>query len=142
MIKIIMCVHMCVRVCKLCECVLMYLFPLVYILFYIKEAEHHVSMWLRMTNLLSLSTAMQLSIAWPGPCFPAFLTQATVLPAKLPTLPKWSSHFQGERLHGITHFVLGITFSLLVWLLGWTWLAGSRGDRWRPLDSLTHVERL
>lgn len=42
--------------------------------------------------------------------------QAGVLPAKPSPLPKWSSHFQGEWLHGITHFVLGITFSLPVWL--------------------------
>lgn len=45
-------------------------------------------------------------------------TEASGLPAKLSLPPKWSSHFQGERLHGITHFVLGITFSLPVWLPG------------------------
>lgn len=43
-------------------------------------------------------------------------TQADCLPSKLPQLPKWSSHFQGERPYGITHFVLGITFSQPVWL--------------------------
>lgn len=61
-------------------------------------------------------------------------TQASGLPAKLPPLPKWSSHFQGERLHGITHFVLGITFSLPVWLSGMDmagWLEGETdGGRW------------
>lgn len=54
-------------------------------------------------------------------------THASGLSAKLPLLPKWSSHFQGERLHGITHFVLGITFSLPVWLSGMDmagWLSG------------------
>lgn len=76
-----------------------------------------------MTNLLSLSKAMQPSNAWPGLCFLVSDIQASGLSAKLPQLPKWSSHFQGERLHGITHFVLGITFSLPVWL-PWMDMAG------------------
>lgn len=98
--------------------------PRVNLFIYIEEAKHRVSAWLGMTNLLSLSTATQLSSAWPGPCFPASLTrgQAACL-LNYPPLPKWSSHFQGERLHGITHFVLGITFSLPVWL-SWMDMAG------------------
>lgn len=66
----------CIYVClcgHMCSCVL--LSACVHLFFYIKEAQHHVSMWLRMTNLLSLSTATQLSTAWPGPCFPASLTR-------------------------------------------------------------------
>ena len=61
-------------------------------------------------------------------------TEAGALPAKPSPLPKWSSHFQGERLHGTTYFVLGITFSLPVWfspmdMAGWLWVE-TDGGRW------------
>lgn len=71
-----------------------------------------------MTNLLSLSKDAVLQCVARAMFPHASDTQASGLPAQLPLLPKWSSHFQGERLHGITHFVLGITFSLPVWLSG------------------------
>lgn len=54
-----------------------------------------------------------------GSMFPCLSdTQASGLAAKLPPLLKWSSHLQGERLNGITHFVLGILFSLPARLSG------------------------
>lgn len=61
-------------------------------------------------------------------------TWTSFLPAKPFPHSKWSSHFQGERLHGITHFVLRITFSLPVWLspmdmAGWLY-EETDGGRW------------
>lgn len=70
-----------------------------------------------------------------GAMFPRLSdTWTSVLPAKPFPQPKWSSHFQGERLHGITHFVLRITFSLPVWLsptdmAGWLY-EETDGGRW------------
>lgn len=78
--------------------------------------------------------------------------QTGALAAKPSPLPKWSSHFQGEWPHGIMHFVLGITFSLPVWLspavtAGWLKgeTDGGRRLAWHMLrgcdDSLTRGRR-
>ena len=64
------CISMSASVVSRCP----FLEPVCVCLFHIKQAQH-VTMWLRMTNLLSLSTATQLSTAWPGPCFSASLTR-------------------------------------------------------------------
>lgn len=105
------------HICYVCVCPCVLLSASACLFFYIKEAQHHVSMWLRddksPLTIYSHTALHNVTVAM----FPSLSdTQASSLPVKLPPLPKWSSHFQGERLHGITYFVLGITFSLPVWL--------------------------
>lgn len=103
--------------------------------FYIKEAQHHVSMWLRMTNLLSLSTAMQLSTVWPGPCFPAFLTHRQKRPA-CETTPAPQMEFSFSRGTAAWHNALCLRnyfFSACVVLWdghGWLALGETDGGCW------------
>lgn len=117
------------HICYVCVCVHAYFFQLLRVCSSILKKPNIMSACgSGMTNLLSLSTATQLSTTWPWPCFPASLTrrQAVCL-LNYPRSPNGVLIFKGNGCMALRTLSWELLFLCLCGSLGWTWLAGCRG---------------